>query len=30
VNQREPISQSSLALAGDAAVIVIAGADKAP
>jgi hypothetical protein len=30
VSQREPISQSSQALAGDAAVIVIAGADKAP
>jgi hypothetical protein len=30
ISQREPISQSSLALAGDATVIVIAGADKAP
>jgi hypothetical protein len=30
IGQREPVSQSSAALAGDAAVIVIAGADKAP
>jgi hypothetical protein len=30
IGQREPVSQSSQALAGDATVIVIAGADKAP
>jgi hypothetical protein len=30
INQREPVSSSSQALAGDATVIVIAGADKAP
>jgi hypothetical protein len=30
INQREPITANSRALAGDATVIVIAGADKAP
>jgi hypothetical protein len=30
VGQREPVSPSSRALAGDATVIVIAGADKSP
>jgi hypothetical protein len=30
IGQREPVSPSSRALAGDATVIVIAGADKAP
>jgi hypothetical protein len=30
ITQREPVSPNSRALAGDAAVIVIAGADKAP
>jgi hypothetical protein len=30
IDQREPINPSSQALAGDATVIVIAGADKAP
>ena len=30
IDQREPVNPSSQALAGDATVIVIAGADKAP
>jgi LytR cell envelope-related transcriptional attenuator len=30
IGQREPVNPSSQALAGDATVIVIAGADKAP
>jgi hypothetical protein len=30
INQREPVNPASQALAGDATVIVIAGADKAP
>ena len=30
IAQREPVNPSSQALAGDATVIVIAGADKAP
>ena len=30
IGQREPVNPSSRALAGDATVIVIAGADKAP
>jgi tRNA A37 threonylcarbamoyladenosine dehydratase len=30
IGQREPVNPSSKALAGDATVIVIAGADKAP
>jgi hypothetical protein len=30
IGQREPVNPSSQALAGDASVIVIAGADKAP
>jgi hypothetical protein len=30
ISQREPVTPSSRALAGDATVIVIAGADKAP
>jgi hypothetical protein len=30
INQREPVSSSSQTLAGDATVVVIAGADKAP
>ena len=30
ITQREPVNPSSQALAGDATVIVIAGADKAP
>jgi tRNA A37 threonylcarbamoyladenosine dehydratase len=30
ISQHEPVTANSLALAGDATVIVIAGADKAP